>query len=141
MNLINIIKIIHIIHEIFLSTYIFIFNKKYDIYFVIYIFILSSHWIILKNECILSYIEKKLMDKNYKLGVEPYNHPYYKELPTEIIKIFNILKLINILYVAYRNIYNKYILILIFISFILIIYSYNKKFILDYLHRFTHLKN
>ena len=128
MNLLNIIKTIHIINDIFFSTYIFIFDKKYDIYFVIYILILVTHWTLLKNECILSYIEKKLINKNYKLGEDPFNHPYHKELPKEIKKIFTILKYINLLYIIYRNIYNKYILILIFIIFIMTIYNQRKNY-------------
>ena len=39
--------------------------------------------------------------------------------------IFHILKLINILYVCYRNTDNKYILTLIFITVIFAIYCYS----------------
>lgn len=123
MILLNILKIFHILNEIFLSTYVFFFNKKYDIYYVIYIQIIILHWICLKNECILSYLEKKLINKNYILGSRPYDHPYHQLLPKCIVYCFEILKFFNIIIIFCRNINNHYIFISIIIMFLYLLFN------------------
>ena len=53
----------HILNEIFMMIYVFIFRtNKYDLYFSIYLFIIFLHWLLFKNECILSYLEKKISE-------------------------------------------------------------------------------
>jgi hypothetical protein len=94
---------LHYLIEIFYTTYIFIFPKKFDIYFSLFIFIICLHWIIFKNECILSYIEKKIIDPNYILGSTPNNHIHINLLHPFIYFLFSIIIFINILYVLYRN--------------------------------------
>lgn len=121
------IQIIHILNELFLSTYVFIFNKKYDIYFMIYIFINILHWMFLKNECILSYIEKKIIDKNYILGTQPFNHPYRELLPQYVLYLFKIFKFINIFIVFIRNLDNMFIVITFILVIIFGIYNYIQK--------------
>ena len=121
------IQIIHILNELFLSTYIFIFNKKYDVYFMIYIFIIFLHWIFLQNECILSYIEKKIINKNYTLGSEPYNHPFRTLISNNVLCIFKILKSINIFVVFIRNLDNIFIVITFILVVIFGIYNYIQK--------------
>ena len=122
MILLNFIKLIHLLNEIFLSTYIFIFPKKYDIYYVIYVLLIKIHWILLKNECILSYIEKRLKNKDYVLGSKPYEHPFHSLLPKNFKYIFRLLKFINLLVIFIRNIKNKYIVILIIFIVLFILY-------------------
>jgi hypothetical protein len=39
---------------------------------------IALDWIALKNECIISYFEKKLENKQYILGSEPKRQPHYK---------------------------------------------------------------
>jgi hypothetical protein len=57
-------KFIHVLNKIFMMIYVFIFRtNKYDLYFSIYIFLIFLHWLLFKNECILSYLEKKLLIK------------------------------------------------------------------------------
>ena len=113
-------------NEIFFSTYIFIFPKKYDIYYTIYLVLLNLHWILLKNECIISYIEKKIIDKNYVLGSDPYYHPY-KSIIKNYYYIIDIIKIINIIVVFNRNIKNKYIFIcMLFIIGTIFINFYKK---------------
>jgi hypothetical protein len=58
--------------------------------------------------------------------MNPYYHPYHKYIPKIILKLIDILKYINLLYVFYRNISNKIISILLIFSFILIIYGKNR---------------
>lgn len=129
MILLYLLKILHVINEIFLSSYIFIFNKKYDIYYVIYLEIIILHWICLKNECILSYIEKKLINNNYILGSKPYNHPYHTIIPKNLIYLFEFLKLFNIIIIFYRNIKNNYIFISVIIMFLFLIYNIFSRYI------------
>ena len=109
MLLLNLIQLIHILNEIFLSIYIFIFSKKYDIYFTIYLVIIAIHWLFIKNECIISYIEKKLINNNYILGSKPFYHPFRNLMPKYLIYLLDIMKFINIIVVLIRNYNNKYI--------------------------------
>ena len=55
---------IHIITEFIISIYIFIFPKKYDIYFMLYVLLIHVHWYFFKDECILMNIVSK------NLGIE-----------------------------------------------------------------------
>jgi len=75
--LLGIIQFIHFLIDSFNMSYIFIFSAVYDIYFVIWIFLQTIHWGLLKNECIVSYIEKKIINPNYLLGENPKWIPHY----------------------------------------------------------------
>jgi hypothetical protein len=109
MLLLKLIQLIHILNEILLSIYIFIFPQKYDIFFTIYLVIIAIHWFLLKNECIISYFEKKLIDNNYILGSKPFYHPYRSFLSKYLIYLLDIIKFVNIIVVLIRNNNNKYI--------------------------------
>lgn len=126
MSLLWLIQIIHILNELFISLYIFIFfdTKKYDIYFCNYLLILLIHWLLLKNECILSYFEKKLKNKNYKLGDKPYQHTFHEILPKCSSYVFGFLKYLNVLVILFRNLNNNYITIVM--SIILINRTYSE---------------
>jgi len=115
-----IVQIFHIINEILLSFYILIFPHKYDIYYMIYLLIISIHWMFFKNECILSYIEKKSLDFKYKLGDNPYYHPFQDNIPKIIINILNIFKFISMMYVIIYN-YMKQNYIVFYIGIIVLI--------------------
>ena len=54
--------------------YIIIFNAQSDYVYLLFVTIIISHWFVLKNECILSYWESKLLDPNYVMGEDPYRH-------------------------------------------------------------------
>jgi hypothetical protein len=123
MILLYLIKLLHILNEIFVSTYVFIFDKKYDKYFMTYLVLTMLHWLILKNECILSYIEKKILDKNYVLGSSPYYHPFHSNLTPFILKLFEILKIINVSVIYIRNYNNLYISILVFMLILFYIFK------------------
>ena len=138
MNNFDIVKTIHILNEIFLCTYFIIFPISYDIYFAIYLLLIMIHWIVLKNECILSYLEKKILDKNYELGSMPHYHPYRKSLHPYIENLFDFIKLVNLFVILYRNfciIFNKnnknnknnnyFVIFIIFIFLLYLILQYN----------------
>jgi hypothetical protein len=113
------VKLIHFVNDFFLASYIFFFkNNKYDIYYSLYFFIIQIHWIFLKNECLLSYFEKKIKNKNYKLGNRPYNLPH-RENFKYIFYIMDFLKYINIFVIIGRNLNNWKILLINIINIIL----------------------
>ena len=121
-------QVLHLLNEIFLSSYVFIFPKKYDIYYICYILFIIIHWILLKNECIISYIEKKLIDKDYSLGSKPYLHPYHSFVPTYLIHLFEILKFINLLIIYFRNSNDKVIFTIMIIIFGFLFFNFFKKY-------------
>jgi len=53
------IQFLHFLIDAFVVSYVFIFNPIYDIYFVTFVLLQTMHWGALKNECFISYIEKK----------------------------------------------------------------------------------
>ena len=142
MNNFDIVKKIHMLNEIFLCKYFIIFTINYDVYFEIYLLLILIHCIFLKNECMLSYLEKKILDKNYELGSMPYYHPYRKSLHPYIVNLFDFIKLVNLFVILYRNsciIFNKnnknnknlnyFVIFIIFIFFLYLNlqYSISKK--------------
>ena len=66
------------------------------------------HWVVLKNECSLSYIEKRIIDPRYKLGSKPSYMPHngaYHNQYTLALKSFMII--ITLLIIMYRNRFSK----------------------------------
>lgn len=127
MLLLNLVQLFHMINDFLLSIYILIFPKKYDIYYSIYLALIFLHWNLLKNECLLSYIEKKLIDKKYVLGSNPYFHPYRKYFSSYMCYLVDFLRFLNMVIVFIRN---DNIFIRIILSFLigLSIYSTYKVF-------------
>ena len=73
----DIIQLMHFLIDGFNMSYVFLFNPIYDIFFVTWILSQTIHWGLLQNECIISYIEKKLINPKYKLGENPKWIPHY----------------------------------------------------------------
>lgn len=137
--------IIHaFIHILPLIVKIIYFNEtKYDIYILLFILLIKIHWFFLKGECILSYIEKKLVLDNYKLGDDIYcvpmnyffnsNFIYKKNNIFDNLIINNIFNINNILifYILYKNInstnFNK-MLIIVLLLIIISWYWNNKRY-------------
>jgi hypothetical protein len=59
----------------------------------------SLHWLLLKCECIISYIEKKLINIEYKLG----DNPGYDIFNKSIILLLDLISLTIIFILFYRN--------------------------------------
>ena len=129
--LLNLIKLFHYLNDLFLGFYIFIFTtNKYDIYYSLYFLLIVLHWNFFKNECILSYLEKKISNKNYQLGDNPYYLPYRKNNKI-FFYIIDFLKYLNLIIIMIRNINNSKILLINIINIIIhIMYKLNnfKKF-------------
>jgi len=77
-NLLNIIKTTHFCNDMFVCVYHYVINPIYDIFFALFMCITVLSLILLKNECFLSYYEKKLENPKYVLGSEPFYNPYQK---------------------------------------------------------------
>lgn len=101
------VKFLHTLIDISLCSYIFIASPVYDIYYAIVLLLQTLHWGALKNECIVTYIEKKLIDPKYELGSKikwkPHVDTYYN-LFTRLLKDLVILgTLITIIIRADNN--------------------------------------
>ena len=67
------------------------------------------HWVVLKNECSLSYIEKRIIDPRYKLGSRPFDMPHNDAYHNKYtLGIKGIMIIITLLIIMYRNIQNLY---------------------------------
>ena len=68
---------IHIVFSFIFSLYFLWAPARFDIYYLVYFFLLSISWSIMKNECAISYLFKYIGDADYKMGdtedVEDYN--------------------------------------------------------------------
>lgn len=99
-----VLQLIHLFIDFFCMFYIFIFNPIFDIYFCGFIFFQTIHWIALKNECIVSYIEKKIINPGYVLGENTKWIPHYDAFYNETLKTLKALLIIGGLsYVMFRN--------------------------------------
>ena len=96
-------------------------NFYYDKLIVLILVAIALHWIFLKNECIISYIEKKMINKNYEAGEFPSLHPglfyfmntylsynlydYNKDNNKKVLSAINtyILPPMGVFYLMYRN--------------------------------------
>ena len=63
--------------------------NKYDVYLLLYIFLMRFHWYLCKGECIISYFEKKIALPNYKLGYDIYCTPTRELIGTNKINLKN----------------------------------------------------
>ena len=123
------VQFMHLIIDIFCMFYIFLFDPLYDIYFCGFILFQTIHWIVLKNECIVSYIEKKLIDKSYVLGDDPKWVPHYDTFYNKYSKWMKAVLIIGaLLYVIFRNKkkYIKLICISAIVLWIYLTYFHNK---------------
>jgi len=123
-------KLLHLVNEIFISFYILFFwwTKEYDLYFMIYLLLIVVHWILLRNECISSYFEKKAMDPSYVLGSRPYHHPFYDTfLSKRIILFLNWIKMITIAFILIRNLDEPSIVVMCIVVMFLQILNYIRK--------------
>lgn len=65
------------------------------------------HWPLMRNECILSFAEKKLMDPGYVMGTDPWREVYLEDLVGRrhrmtAYRVFVALCIVNFAVIAYR---------------------------------------
>lgn len=67
-----VLKAAHIAIAMFQLTYLFLFDARYDLLLIASNFVVTLHWLFLRNECIMSYLERKVLEPDYVLGSDPY---------------------------------------------------------------------
>lgn len=64
-------------YEVGYAIFVFFYGSSYwDIPYIVLIVSIYTHWLFLKNECIISIKEKLIYDPNYTIGQCPYIHPF-----------------------------------------------------------------
>ena len=59
--------------------YFFIFSPRYDALYLILWVLMVLHWMVI-GECILSYIEKHMIDPQYRIGEDSMTHPFIDDM-------------------------------------------------------------
>jgi len=124
-----IISYFHVFILFIVTFYPLIFSIQYDIYYINYQFGLYLSWIICKNECLITYCYKKYNNTNYKLGdrANDMDDIYLiieKNIYNQyILKIIFCGNIINNIVVFYRNNIELYLILLLNIGFIFYIFN------------------
>lgn len=94
----------HYFTQLIFMFYPLIFSQRYDLLYISLYMLLVLHWNLFKGECLLSYLEKKELNKNYVLGENIYSHPYLDDLigNTHVMFVLNVISTITVSYVLYR---------------------------------------
>jgi hypothetical protein len=135
-----VLRLVHYIAIIIANIYLFVFNSSYDILYLIYCITFYFHWIIMKFECFISYLEYCYYDENYKCGTAKIETIYLRKVfgkYTELLLIvLGIISVTSISIVLYRQelipIVLKIIIIIILFLYMAYIYNnyHNKKVLL-----------
>lgn len=94
--LIYIIRFFHYCTFFFSIIYPYIFNDKYDIYYLSFGVFLYIHWKLIKNECILSLWEKQLMDNMYIIGSNIEYHPFIDSISHNLNRF-----MVNMMFISF----------------------------------------
>ena len=123
---------IHLLFTLFICVYVFcIKNKKYDYFYLTYIYFLLLHWTFLKGECILSYLYKKMQYNDYILGSYYINDDFdylLSKYKSYVYKCINILMIVNIYMVCKRNNIKNYTIFMFILLYVTIVLSYMYSF-------------
>lgn len=65
-----IIGLIHSAWTIFIAFYAFVTPHAYDFYYILYILLLVMSWLLMKDECFVTYLYKKWSDPSYVIGTD-----------------------------------------------------------------------
>ena len=137
------ITFIHLLIILLNISYVFCTkNKKYDYIFLLYTYFLILHWMFFNNECIISYVYKKMQNNDYEAGTDLNNnnnddlYNIFGEYKFNILTFFHLLFMINIYMVARRNNIKQY---LIFI-FILIFNAYSLNLVITINYKNTNFQ-
>ena len=121
----ELISFIHLFGISFIILYIFLIkNKKYDYFYLGFIYFILLHWAFLKGECIISYLYKKMQNNDYEMGsnIKTDDIEYFCGKYTYYLHItISILIAINIYMLCKRNNIKNYItfmFIFVYITFV-----------------------
>ena len=73
-------RALHFALLIFNTLYLLIFDSSFDVVYVAYTVLMYVHWIFLKNECILTYLENRYYDADYRIGENARANLYVRTL-------------------------------------------------------------
>jgi hypothetical protein len=139
MDLSTCIGFIHLCGMVIQNLYGFIFikNETLDKLYMISFVTIPFSWIICKDECIISYISKKIENPSYKLGDEPENitdiNMFFKNKSQYLVfyNINNVIRICSVIIVNERTTHiNNYICIPTFILYLF--YNYTITYKLHY---------
>jgi hypothetical protein len=83
-----------------------LFVTTYDVEYMLYLSAIAIHWAILKDECLISYIEKKVINNKYVLG-ENGDLPFLSLINYENLPIIKFILFFSIFNIMYRNMFTK----------------------------------
>lgn len=138
----KIIGFIHLCGMIIENMYGFIFIKNviFDKLYIISFISIPFSWVIFKNECIISYISKKIENPHYKLGNDPANVKDISNFFTNenqyllFYNVNNLFRIFSVIIVNERTTkINYFICIPTFILYLL--YNYDITYKLNYVKK------
>jgi len=60
--------LVHSAWTVFIALYAFLVSRQYDVYYMAYVLLLVTSWLLFKDECIVTYLYKKMLDPTYVMG-------------------------------------------------------------------------
>lgn len=93
----------------FTLLYPLLYDKDFDLMYIIINLIIGFSWIFVKEECILSLWEKQIINPNYKLGDDVYQHPFLDNIFDSklMTSVLIIISFIVFIFVGIRYSYTK----------------------------------
>lgn len=83
---------VHVIMSIMVAFYFVWRQPSFDMYFLLYFILMNLSWVLFRDECLLSYIYKKLENPAYTLGdtvtIDDYDLVFGKDLSKIFLGIF-----------------------------------------------------
>jgi hypothetical protein len=77
---------LHLLLYVFISFYAFLFQKNwFDVWYILFNFIIAISWTIFKGECIFSLLIKWKNDPSYKMGTDTTAHDIREFLGKEYV--------------------------------------------------------
>lgn len=101
------VRFVHYIVVIFSTTYIFVFDRSFDVFYVVFVFLMFAHWQLFNNECILNAVETSHYIEDYLFGSNPelnlYMRAIFRDLTKTVMIFCGIMVVSSIMYVLYRS--------------------------------------
>ena len=100
--LIYFIRFVHYCTFTFSIIYPFVFDKQYDVYYLIFGILLYISWKVHNGECILSLWEKQLLDPEYIAGSDSTYNPYIDCISHDFNRFLFVIMWLSYLFVFIR---------------------------------------
>jgi len=97
---------VHVVLSFIFSIYFLWAPARFDLYYLVYFFLLSISWSLMRNECAISYLFKYIGDSEYKMGdtadVEDYNAVLGPTAGTLFLNYVLFMYVFNLVFIAVR---------------------------------------